>query len=84
VGEVSRIDDALWHRQTIRTPGGDAGPESAANPSKPADLLGFAALTTSLNPRNYLFLLKFSEANRNSKSFRYTGALAPHGATSTM
>jgi signal transduction histidine kinase len=51
VGEVSRFDDALWHRQTSRTPGGDAGPESAANPSRPARLLGFAALTANLQLR---------------------------------
>jgi hypothetical protein len=47
-GDVSRFDDAVGHRQTSRTPGGDAGPESAANPGKYAALLGFAALTTSL------------------------------------
>jgi hypothetical protein len=49
VGEVSRFDDALWHRQTSRTRGGDAGPESIANPSKHAGVLGFATLTASLH-----------------------------------
>ena len=48
MGEVSRFDDALWHRKSIRTPGGDAAPENAANPSGTARLLGFAAFSTSL------------------------------------
>jgi hypothetical protein len=51
MGEASRFDDAIGHRQTSRTPGGDAGPEIAANLSGTANLLGFAALTASLRPQ---------------------------------
>jgi hypothetical protein len=42
--DASRMDDALWHRRTSRTSGGDAGPERAANPGRSVWLLGFAAL----------------------------------------
>jgi hypothetical protein len=62
---VSRVDDAIGHRQTKRTPGGDAGPESIANPSKQSKIrkAGASPLFCFLQERHRWFRYRSPAGN---------------------